>query len=109
MDVSSPEIQPQRTTKKSSEMAPDISKLGNSLVTKFHVLMRIAQIYDAKNAALVQFIQESLEVINTLVEREGGFSLKIANDEFFFNEQRLRYSVEGFTSFKYLLTSGKRS
>jgi HD-GYP domain-containing protein (c-di-GMP phosphodiesterase class II) len=70
--------------------------------------MRISQIYDSKNVALHQFVRESLETINTLIKREGVFSLKIMQDEFFLNEQRLRYSVEGFTSFKYLLTQWKK-
>jgi len=86
----------------------DLSKLANNLVTKFHVLMRISQIYDSKNIALHQFIQESLQTINTLIKREGALSLKIVKDDFFLNERRLRYSVEGFTSFKYLLTQWKK-
>ena len=86
----------------------DLSKLGNNLVTKFHVLMRISQIYDSKNVALHQFVKESLEIINTLINREGVLSLKIMKDDLFLNDQRLRYSVEGFTSFKYLLTQWKK-
>ena len=89
-------------------MEPDLSRLANNLVTKIHVLMRISQIYDSKNVALHQFIRESLETINTLIKREGAFSLKIVKDDFFLNDQRLRYSVEGFTSFKYLLTQWKK-
>jgi HD-GYP domain-containing protein (c-di-GMP phosphodiesterase class II) len=72
------------------------------------VLMRISQIYDSKNVALHQFVQESLQTINTLIEKERVLSLKIVKDDFFLNEQRLRYSVEGFTSFKYLLTQWKK-
>jgi len=89
-------------------MDSDLSKLGNSLVTKFHVLMRISQVYDSKNVALHQFIQESLQTINALVKKEGILSLKIIKDDIFLNDQRLRYSVEGFTSFKYLLTQWKK-
>jgi len=70
--------------------------------------MRISQIYDSKNVALHQFIQESLQTINTLIQREGTLSLKIIKDDFFLNGQRLRYSVEGFTSFKYLSTHWKK-
>src|SRR4030043_1062872 len=102
-------IQSQKVSQRTSEIADsDLSKLGNNLVTKFHVLMRISQIYDSKNVALHQFVQESLETINTLIKREGILSLKIVKDDFFLNEQRLRYSVEGFTSFKYLLTQWKK-
>ncbi len=90
------------------EMNSDLSRLGNSLVTKFHVLMKISQIYDSKNVALSQFIKESLQTINAVIQREGSFSLKIMKDELFLNDQRLRYSVEGFTSFKYLLTQWKK-
>ncbi len=99
----------QSPSQKPAEVADsDLSKLGNNLVTKFHVLMRISQIYDSKNVALHQFIQESLQSINALIMREGTLSLKIARDDLFLNGQRLRYSVEGFTSFKYLLSQWKK-
>ncbi len=109
MDGTESAVQPEKTVSKKSEgMESELSKLANNLVTKFHVLMRISQIYDSKNVALHQFIQESLQTINTLIEKEGVLSLKIVKDDFFLNEQRLRYSVEGFTSFKYLLTQWKK-
>jgi len=87
----------------------DLTKLGNTLVTKFHVLMKVSQIYDSKNVTFRQFIQESLETVNALIGKEGSLSLKIVKDELYLNDQRLRYSVEGFTSFKYLLTQWKKS
>lgn len=109
MDNTESTIQLQRVEKKPPEaIDPDLSKLGNTLVTKFHVLMRLSQIYDSKNVALHQFIQESLQNINALIDKERILSLKIVRDDFFLNNQRLRYSVEGFTSFKYLLTQWKK-
>jgi HD-GYP domain-containing protein (c-di-GMP phosphodiesterase class II) len=109
MEVKETAIQSQKMSKKPSEgMDSDLSRLGNSLVTKFHVLTRISQIYDSKNVALHQFIQESLQSINALIKREESLSLKIVKDDLFLNDQRLRYSVEGFTSFKYLLTQWKK-
>jgi HD-GYP domain-containing protein (c-di-GMP phosphodiesterase class II) len=109
MDMTHSTPQSEKVNPKSPEgMESDLSKLGNNLVTKLHVLMRISQIYDSKNVALHQFVQECLETINTMIKREGTLSLKIMKDDFFLNEQRLRYSVEGFTSFKYLLTQWKK-
>jgi len=64
--------------------------------------------YDSKNVALSQFIQESLKMINGFINKEGSFVLKIIRDDLYLNEQRLRYSVEGFTSFKYILTQWKK-
>src|SRR3989304_7819049 len=86
----------------------EVSNLGNQLVTKFHILMRVSQIYDSKNVAIQQFIQEFLQTINALVKRQDWFSLKIIKDELYLNDQRLRHTVEGFASFKYLLTHWKR-
>ncbi len=109
MDITHSPTKSERVSQKPPEgMESDLSKLGNNLVTKFHVLMRISQIYDSKNVALHQFVKESLETINTLIKREGVLSLKIMRDDLFLNDQRLRYSVEGFTSFKYLLTQWKK-
>lgn len=102
-------VQSQKEAHRSSEaMDSELSKLGSNLITKFHVLMRISQIYDSKNVALNQFIQESLLAINTFIQREGNLCLKIVGDDIFLNEQRLRYSVEGFNSFKYLVTQWKK-
>jgi len=102
-------IQPQETSGKPSEgMEADLLRLGNHLIIKFHVLMRISQIYDSKNVALHQFIEESLQTINALIKKEGTLSLRIIKDDIFLNDQWLRYSVEGFTSFKYLLTQWKK-
>jgi len=109
MEPSSPQSPPPNEGKRPSPAATtEMSRLGNQLVTKFHILMRVSQIYDSKNVALQQFIQEFLQTINALVKREDWFSLKIINDELYLNDQRLRYSVEGFASFKYLLTHWKR-
>ena len=109
MEVTGSTIQPKEEIRRPPETrASDLSKLGNNLVTKLHVLMKISQIYDSKNVALLQFIQESLQTINSLIRKEGRLALKIVKDDLFLNEQRLRYSVEGFTSFKYLLTQLKK-
>jgi putative nucleotidyltransferase with HDIG domain len=109
MELSPPESpSPIESKEPSSDAATEVSKLGSQLVIKFHVLMRVSQIYDAKNVALQQFLQEFLQIVNALVKRGDSFSLKIIKDEFYLNDQRLRYSVEGFASFKYLLTHWKK-
>ena len=109
METTQSEVRSEKFPRKPSEtMDADLSKMGNNLVTKFHVLMRISQIYDSKNVALQQFTQESLQAINTMIEREGNLSLKVVKNDLYLNDQRLRYSVEGFTSFKYLVTQWRK-
>src|SRR5512136_576344 len=101
-------VQSNDVAKKPEVADADITKIGNNLLLKFHALLRMSRTYDSKNVALVQFIQESLKMINSFIEREGSFSLKIIRDDLYMNQQRLRYSVEGFNSFKYLLVQWKK-
>jgi putative nucleotidyltransferase with HDIG domain len=109
MEMIQPAVQPERAARKGAEtMDAYLSKMGNNLVTKFHVLMRISQIYDSKNVALKQFTQESLQAINAMIQQAGTLSLKVSQNDLYLNDQRLRYSVEGFTSFKYLITQWKK-
>ncbi|MGQ9638053.1 MAG: HD-GYP domain-containing protein [Thermodesulfobacteriota bacterium] len=109
MNMAQPEISSQKKIIKTGKLSEsEWSKLGNHLLTKFHVLMRVSQIYDSKNVALHQFTQECLEAINTFIQDQGFLYLKIVGDDFFINDQRLRYSIEGFNSYKYLLAQWKK-
>lgn len=105
MENTGPATESQLVFKKKPEtLTPDLMKLGNDLVIKIHLLTKLSQIYASNNLALRQFIQESLQTINTLIKKEEKLSLKILNGDLFLNGQRLRYSVEGAASFKNLLT-----
>lgn len=90
--------------KRSETIENDVLRLGDKLVIKFHLLMKLFQVYGSKNVPLHTFIQECIQIINTLVEREERLSLKILHNDFFLNGQRLHYSVQGFASFRNLLT-----
>jgi len=87
---------------------PGLSELGDSLVRKLHAMMRVSQIYDANNVTFKKFMHESLQTMNSLTEKEGRLSLKILKGDIFLNDERLRYSVEGFTSFKNVVTQWKK-
>ncbi len=86
----------------------EFTRLGNHLLLKLHALMRMARTYDSKNEALAQFFQESLKTMNDFIEREGSFSLKMMRGDLYMNHQRLRYTPEGYHSFKYLLSQWKK-
>src|SRR5271157_288332 len=94
---------------KSPEGVEDrFSKSGNTLVIKLHVLMRITRIYEPNNQTLHHFIGEFLQIINPLILKHKTVVLKIIRNDLYLNEQRLRWLVEGFNSFKFLLTEWKK-
>jgi HD-GYP domain-containing protein (c-di-GMP phosphodiesterase class II) len=108
------ELDPSPVESRESSKAPpeatgsDLSKVGSHLVSKFHVLMRVSQIYDTKNVTFRQFSQETVQTINALIQEGTTLSIKILQNEILLNNQRLRYAADGFMSFKYVLTHWKK-
>jgi HD-GYP domain-containing protein (c-di-GMP phosphodiesterase class II) len=109
IEIIEPKTELQQVGEESKDpMDVDFLKMGNDLLVKIHALMKISQIYDSKNVTFQQFIQRSLQSINPLIKRKGDLSLKIVRENLFLNGERLHYSIEGFNSYKYLLTQWKK-
>jgi putative nucleotidyltransferase with HDIG domain len=79
------------------------SKVGNDLIIKLHILMKVSQIYDQRNVALDQVVQGTLELINHFLESEGSFSLQVIRDGVFINRKRLKIGVDSYIGFKFVL------
>jgi len=109
MAVTESPIQPQPVNPKLSDNGdPELLKMGNEFVIKLHLLMKLCEFYGPKIMASQKFMRESLQAINDMLKREERLSLKIVKDDLFLNGEILRYSPEGFTSFKSLLIHWKK-
>ena len=102
-------FQTRRTMKKpSATMEAELLRMGNNIITKFHVLMRISQIYDSKNTALIQFVQESLQAINQWIKKEGILSI-LVDRELFLNGERLHVCKNAARCSSLIVSWGKRT
>jgi HD-GYP domain-containing protein (c-di-GMP phosphodiesterase class II) len=108
MDANSPLLEARQEEKRSQIVEADVLRLGDRLINGFQLLIKLFQIYGHKNVPLHNFVQECVQNINILVEREKGLDLKIVAHDFFLNGQRLRYSTGGFASYKNLLAHWKK-
>ncbi len=79
------------------------SRLGNDLIIKLHVLMKVSQIYDQKNVVLNQVVQGTLELINHFLKSEGSLAFKVIRDGVFINGKRLKTGVDSYIGFKFVL------
>ncbi len=79
------------------------SRLGNDLIIKLHILMKVSQIYDQKNVALDQVVKSTLELINQLLKSESPLSLQVIGDGIFINRKRLKVGVDSYIGFKFVL------
>ncbi len=84
------------------------SRLGNDLIIKLHILMKVSQIYDQKNVALDQVVQGTLELINHLMKLEKSLSLRVIRDGIFINKKRLKIGVDSYIGFKFVLEQLKK-
>jgi putative nucleotidyltransferase with HDIG domain len=79
------------------------SRVGNDLIIRLHILMKVSQIYDQRNVALDQVVQGTLELINHFLKSEGSFSLQVIRDGIFINQKRLKIGVDSYIGFKFVL------
>ena len=79
------------------------SRLGNDLIIKLHVLMKVSQIYDQKNVVLNQVVQGTLELISHFLKSEGSLAFKVIRDGIFINGKRLKTGVDSYIGFKFVL------
>jgi hypothetical protein len=84
------------------------SRLGNDLIIKLHVLMKVSQIYDQRNVALNQVVQGTLELINHFLKSEGSLTLKVIRNGIFINGRRLKIGVDSYIGFKFVLKQLQR-
>jgi len=79
------------------------SRLGNDLIIKLHILMKVSQIYDQRNVALDQVVQGTLKLINHFLKSEGSLSLQVIRDGIFINQKRLKIGIDSYIGFKFVL------
>jgi len=84
------------------------SRLGNDLIIKLHVLMKVSQIYDQRNVVLNQVVQGTLELINHFLKSEGSLTLKVIRNGIFINGRRLKIGVDSYIGFKFVLKQLQR-
>jgi putative nucleotidyltransferase with HDIG domain len=76
------------------------TKLGTEFITRFYRLFKATTLYDRKNVILDRLTQECLEVVNGIIQSEGGLLLRIVRDHFFFNTIRIIVRPDQYLIFK---------
>ncbi len=79
------------------------SRLGNDLIIKLHILMKVSQIYDQKNVVLNQVVQGTLELINHFLKSEGSLAFKVIRDGIFIKGKWLKTGIDSYIWFKFVL------
>lgn len=86
----------------------DVNSVAKDLVSQIAVILRTTLIHDPNNIAVSSLIDKLISIINGLIASEGTIALKLRGDFFYFNDARIRYSLEYLLNFDYLAREFRR-
>lgn len=81
---------------------------GRILVNQLAILVKVAQMHDLKNEAVSQAAESLAATLVLLLERSRGFSLVLIGDYMYIEDVRVKYNVEDFNNFDFLVTEFKK-
>src|SRR5665647_2731261 len=91
------ETQGPRTTGAESKA---FQKSGLDLLTRFHIVDKVAKIYDTKNNAFQERGRLLFEVLAAVLKSDGEASLRVRHGVLLFNGVRLKFGVGTYGMFK---------
>jgi putative nucleotidyltransferase with HDIG domain len=69
---------------------------GIEFVFRFYRLFKGSLLYERKNAVIDRLCQECLQLINSVIQSEGGLFLKVVRDIFFLNNIRIPVGADKY-------------
>jgi HD-GYP domain-containing protein (c-di-GMP phosphodiesterase class II) len=99
-------LQPERLKMLSKEDI-NLNQSITDLINQLAVVLRTSQIHDPNNVAVASAIDRLVSIVNTLIGIENIASLEIRGEFFYFNDSRVRYSLEHLLNFDFLIREFK--
>jgi HD-GYP domain-containing protein (c-di-GMP phosphodiesterase class II) len=86
----------------------EFQNLGKRFVSALYRNLKLTQIFDRRNEAILQPLEELLRVSADLAALGGGWELKLHKGYLHLNDVRLRAGVEIFMSYHYVMDEFRR-
>lgn len=86
----------------------EINQSARDLLNQLSALLRISQVHDTGNEAVISGIDRLVSVVNELIAGQGTVGFKLRGEYFYLNEYRIRYSLEHLLNFDFLTREFKR-
>ena len=76
------------------------TQMGIEFINRLYRLLKGSTLYDRKNFLIDRLTQDCLQAINPFIKSEGNLFLKIIQDNFFLNNNRIPVKADNYTFFK---------
>jgi HD-GYP domain-containing protein (c-di-GMP phosphodiesterase class II) len=80
-----------------------ITVAGRALAVNLSVFWKTARLYDARNVAYMQSLQNLMDSLQQLLGLGSDFVLQVVGDCLYINDQRLRVDVVGYASHQFIV------
>jgi len=81
---------------------------GRLLINQLAILVKLAQMHDIKNVAVEKAADVMMGTLGAFFEDSKSFAVYLVGDYFYIEDNRVKYNVEDFNNFDYLVQEFKK-
>ncbi len=82
---------------------PQAIREAKDIVNRLAIILKIAQTYSADNQAVVKAVDAFVEMVSPVLRNEKSMVIELLGEYFHFNESRIRYTVQYYVNFDFLM------
>jgi HD-GYP domain-containing protein (c-di-GMP phosphodiesterase class II) len=86
----------------------EIELKGKDIINYLAVIIRTGHFHTLENVAVQNAIVKFIELLNPLIEKEGGVRIDLIGEFFYINDSRIRYPIEFLLNFDFLIREFRR-
>jgi HD-GYP domain-containing protein (c-di-GMP phosphodiesterase class II) len=90
------------------ERKEDLSGLFRDIVNQLAVIVRMAQIHNPTNVAVLTSLEKFVAAVNSALSHEGQVELELVGEYFYINEERVKFSMEYLLNFDFIQREFKK-
>lgn len=91
-----------------SERKEDLSPLYREIVNQLAVIVRMAQIHNPTNVAVLTSLEKFVAALTQVLSLEGQAELELVGEYFYMNGERVKYSMEYLLNFDFIQREFKK-
>ena len=82
---------------------PQAIREAKDIVNRLAIILKIGQTYSADNQAVVKAVDAFVEMVTPVLRNEKSIVIELLGEYFHLNEARIRYSVQYYVNFDFLM------
>jgi len=86
----------------------EINQMARDLLNQLSALLRISQVHDTSNEAVISGIDRLVSIVNELIGNQQTVKLILRGEYFYLNDLRIRYFLEHLLNFDFLIREFKK-